>query len=197
MTSYYTDYRAKSTAFTSSYTSGTTTRNTTYRINATQTDIRCYQGMNKGSSLTNNATNMNNQLTRFNNNAVGNYVRWKYENGTFSFVHRHHTTPEREVTVITANIEDPYNTQNYSYHWYLNNVLQGSTTRTLTVPLMRYTEDTYTVVTYDGSYYGVSEIITERTTIGVKFTRQWNTLTATLGGEQQVLRTKWLCVCLV
>lgn len=180
MTSYYTGYTAKTATTTfnnsnSTHISGSTPNTTTYRIATGNSTMARFQGVNKGIYT----TDMNAMLTMFNTNLSEEYVSWAFENGSFTFLHKHHTTIERNGTEITANIEDEYNIGSYSYSWYLNDELQSNTEAVFSIPEIRFIDYNFKVITYDGSYYGTSEFLIKKSTLELEIDVNYNTNVAT------------------
>ena len=196
MTSYYTAYTAKTTSFTSSSTNNATTTNSTaYRIATGNSTMARFQGVNKGTYVTNNTTEMTNMLNRFNNHSTASNVTWKADGLHFTFRHKHHTTVARNGTTVSTSITNEYGNPSYTYKWYINGVLQSGSASSFPIPFIRTEDYNITVVTRDGSYYGAASIKIAKT-FDLKFSRNFNTLTATLIGESSItndpnLRYQW------
>ena len=189
-TSYYTDYRAKATQFTTTVQSGDSpTTATTYRIATTNTSMGRFQGINKGNNVTNNTTNMNTRMGTFNANAGGNYVSWKRDGSFFTFMHRHHVSLQRIGNVLNTNITNEYTspTPTYTYKWYLNGVEQMATTSSINVPPMRYVDHEYIVIVTSSGYAATSTIKIAKT-VDVKLIRNGTNLNANLVGESHIVR---------
>lgn len=180
MTSYYTNYRANNTSFTSTSTSNATNNNSTsYRSSSYMGRV---QGMNKG-IYTNNISSL---LSGFNSRTSDN-VNWTYENGELKLIPRH-TTPITETApnTFTANISDLYNTGTYTYFWYNEGILDATNTTNVYECEPNFTNDqNITLLTYDGEYYAIIEFIVEKLYIKIEFdidTPTTGTVTARLAG---------------
>ena len=179
MTSYYANYSANGTTFTSSYTNGTTPNSTTYRRSANLTssgwfgstvvNIGYIQGVNKASRLTNKSS----MLTRFNNYYSDDKIIFLYENGEF-LLQRRITASVEEVTAFNYQIliDDPYNTNNYTYEWYINDVLDESKANTTLQEIVNESTDediNVKVIVYDGEFYGVTKFVVPRIKVEIAF----------------------------
>ncbi|MFR5683857.1 MAG: hypothetical protein ACLUD1_07390, partial [Clostridia bacterium] len=112
MESFYTNYSANGTRFTSTVTSGTSTS----RISNSTNNIGSVEGVNKGQYT----TNMTNMLTMFNNYAGNTYTSWKYENGEFSFLPRLLAAISEPANYsYFAEVDDAYLAGEYQYTWYI------------------------------------------------------------------------------
>jgi len=183
-TLYHTAYVVNGgSAFTSSNTSGSPATNTTYRKNATASNVAHVQGVNKGTYTTALGTTI---LNMFNNYASP--IKWKYENGTFSFRHRHHVTADLNPTetLVTLNIQDEYAPGTYTYNWYQNDVLQANNGNTISLPLIKPQDINFKIITHDGSYYGVTRFMVEKTYAGIKIAREGNVLSTVIVGSSTV-----------
>lgn len=153
ITSYYTNFYAKSTSFKVTATNGITPNALTHRIGIINTDtMACFQGINKGIYTVDMIT----MLVKFNNHAIGNNVSWEYENGEFSLIERATAIFEETITnTYEAQISDNYNTGTYTYTWYINGALNGGVVG-----------NTYStggagthaiVIIHDGTYYTIAK----------------------------------------
>lgn len=190
MTSYYRSYTAKITTFNttaSSWTTGATPLDTKYRISSgtTQYGMARYQGVNKGIY---NADKMD-MFVRLDGFATNNnYVSWEYNNGNYTFVHRHHVQAAKAYTQINTAISDDYHCPSYVYRWYADRALQlGATGANFAFPAVRMQDQNFTIITFDGSYYGSTTFLLEKTKIDIKFIREGDTLTAKLVTEAALL----------
>lgn len=179
MSSYYTSYSANGTSFTSTYTTGNTPENTTYRRNAsissnsffgTTLNIGYIQGVNKASRLTNEST----MLTNFNNYYSDDKIEFLYSDSEF-VLKRRLTANVNEVTDFNYQIlvDDPYNVGSYTYDWYIDDVLDTSKTNTTLQEIINesFEENIHVkVVVYDGDYYGVVKFDVPRIRVDVAFT---------------------------
>ena len=128
-------------------------------------------------------------LNMFNGNVSDSnqYVNWLYENDIFVFKERVTTTvDEIEAYTYEIQINDPYQTNNYSHTWYRDGV-QDDTIQGLTyVWTPNYEKDEYiSVLTYDGEYYSITKFTIKRIGVDIVFdiNESANTVTATLEGE--------------
>lgn len=178
---YYNSYTANGQSFTQSVISGISTE----RISDTTTNDGYIQGVNKGIYT----TDMNTVLAMFNSNATqdNKYVNWIYEDNTFVFKERLSTRAEKtEASTYKIIVNDPYQVNNYTHRWYENGVenttIQGDTK----IYEANYTADINVVVlTYDGSYYSISNFIVKKIGVDIVFNVNNSTATvvATLEGE--------------
>lgn len=174
MNSYYMNYTANGTRFTADVTSG----NSTYRRSNSTSNIGYVQGVNKGLYTTEKYS----RLENFNNNAGGNYVSWKYENGDLSLIPRLSATAiEIEESIYKIRVDDPYNIGNYTYTWYVNGEIDSSITGD-TSPKQVGTFDAgyeVRVLVYDGTYYTVVEYSVPKLYIDIEFNVNKSSASAT------------------
>lgn len=163
MESFYTNYSANGTRFTSTVTSGTSTS----RISNSTNNIGSVQGVNKGQYT----TNMTNMLTMFNNYAGNSYTSWKYENGEFSFLPRLLAAISEPANYsYFAEVDDAYLAGEYQYTWYIDgevdSTIQGNSL--LVEPSLEY-EYYVEVVISDGTYYTVTKFKIPKLSIEISF----------------------------
>ena len=185
ITSYYTNYLARATNFTSTCVSGDTPVTTDYRVAINATGyLGRFQGVNKGIYDDDPIV----MFIRLSSTADANntYVSWDYNNGDYTFVHRHQTaltTNTANDIQISTQISDNYYSSNYTYTWYANGQLQPDTGSSISAALIRNQADEYVVVTFDGSYYNVASVTLKKTNADIVFKRSGLALTAMLAGD--------------
>lgn len=180
MNSYYSSFSANGTNFNATVTTGTSTN----RLSSSSSNIGRVQGVNKG-IYTNNIQSL---LTSFNNNAGNNYIKWNYENGTFSFNTRFNLSLDKtNKPTYIVNVEDSYSQGPFTYEWYLEenlvNELQNKNQVTQENSWER--DYNYTVLVGDGSYYSVLDFTVKRYSLYLEFdiNEANNSVTARLAGE--------------
>lgn len=180
MTSSYNSFAANGTTFNASVTSGNSTR----RLNSSYRNIGYVQGVNKGIYVSNIST----LLTDFNNNAGNEYLRWKYENNTFSLIPRFTTSiNDTNKPTYVVEIENEYSSGPYTYEWYLeDNIVEELRNQNQVVQEKSWdTEYNYTVLVGDGQYYSILHFTVTRYTLYIEFdiNEQNDSVTARLEGE--------------
>lgn len=180
MTSYYSSFAVNGSTFTANQISGTSTS----RLSSSTRDIGYVQGVNKGRYT----SSIESMLTSFNNYAGDEYIKWKYENGTYSFIQRFYTSlDDTNKPTYIVNVENEYNNGPYTYEWYLNGNLVESLNNQNQV-IQEKTWDTdfnYTILVGDGQYYSILHFTIYKYTLYLEFNinEQNNTVTANLAGE--------------
>ena len=176
---YYSQFNANNVNFTNTVQSG----NSNARIS--NSAMGFVQGVNKG-IYTND---MNQMLNMFNQNLGNNeeLCQWIYENNTFSFKKRFTTkieeNPEDTYNVI---VDDPYNSGNYIYEWYIDGTLNQSLTGSSYAWPMNYQKDeNVMVITKSGSYYSINTFIITKVSVEIAFdvNEQNRSVTARLTGK--------------
>lgn len=180
MTSYYSSFSANGTAFNRTVTSG----NSNNRLSSSYRDIGYVQGVNKGIY----ESNISNLLSNFNNYAGSDYIKWKFENGTFSFVKRFETTlNDTNKPIYKVEVNNEYSSGPYTYTWYLNGNLVPELQDKDQVEQERTwdTEYNYTVLVGDGTYFSILNFTVERFSLEIEFDidEANNRVTARLVGE--------------
>ena len=185
MNSYYTNFYANGTRFTSNETSG---NSDSYLADDSSwwnqsEDIEYAQGVNKG-IYTNNESSM---LNTFNSNAQGD-IQWEYSNGTFSLRSRFEASVDSSAKpTYRLIVNNGYTSGPYTYTWYLDgNIIPEWQNQTQITKDQSWDKDyIYDVVIYDGSYYYVAKITIEKLSLYIEFTSNRNnsTVTGTLAGE--------------
>jgi len=195
LSSYYTGYSANGTAFTSTYTNGTTPpaappTNPNYRrASGTNGDMRNFQGMNKGSYTTDmNSVASTSMLSIFNNTATTkNYIAWDYDSTTqeFSLIERLTATlDEIDDYEYQVQIGDNY-INTYSYEWYVDGDPDTSVIGDIYQTTAPYGQNKeLSVVVGDGTYYTVAKGTITALYIDISFNinTSTHTVTASLGG---------------
>lgn len=181
MNSYYNNYNVYGTTFTSTVTSGNAGTNTQYRRSTSNSNIGYVQGVNKG-IYTNDISSRLNTFNQSNQN-----VSWEYTNSDLALIPRiTATATETADNVCTIDINDPYNTGEYTYTWYVNGELDETLTGETGPTLESSFETEYDikVVVYDGTYYAVETYYIPRLTIDIEFNinNSNNSVTAALTG---------------
>ena len=162
MDSYFNSYSAKGTYFTQSVTSGTSNQ----RRSNTTNNIGYVQGVNKGIYQSDIST----MLSTFNNYAGSDYLKWKYTNGTFSFIKRFNTSIDDSNAPTYKVITDNQYSSNLTYKWYINDVIDESLTGdSITKEMSWESEYNIEVLVYDGKYYSVAAFTIPRLTIEIEF----------------------------
>lgn len=162
MDSYFNSYSAKGTYFTQSVTSGTSNQ----RRSNTTNNIGYVQGVNKGIYQSDIST----MLSTFNNYAGSDYLKWKYTNGTFSFIKRFNTSIDDSNAPTYKVITDNQYSSNLTYKWYINDVIDESLTGdSITKEMSWESEYNIEVLVYDGKYYSVAAFAIPRLTIEIEF----------------------------
>ena len=180
MTSYYSGYSANGTTFNATETSGTSTS----RISSGRNDIGRVQGVNKGIYT----SNIENLLSNFNNNSGNEYLNWKFENGTFSFIKRFDVSVDStNKPTYTINVDDTYSTGPYTYEWYLEGVLQENL-RNQNQIIQESSFDrayNFNILIGDGEYYAYVYFTIPRLSLYFEFDidEENNSVTARLAGE--------------
>lgn len=180
MNSYYSSFSANGTSFNATVTSG----NSTNRLSSSSSSIGRVQGVNKGIYT----SNIQNLLTNFNNNAGNEYIKWKYENGTFSFNTRFNLTLDKSnKPTYVVNIENIYSQGPYTFEWYLegNLVTELQNKNQVTQENSWERDYNYTVLVGDGTYYSVLNFTVKRYSLYLEFdiNESNNSVTARLAGE--------------
>lgn len=181
--SYYTNYEVNNKSFTSSVTSGTAGTNTSYRISTSSSNIGYVQGVNKG-IYTNNFNLLTNN---FNQNSNSD-ILWKFENNEFSLVPRISSAiDEANDFNFKVYTVDPYNTKNYSYKWYINEVLDNNI-RSTTANIYNTSstlDKNVLILISDGKYYTVLKFTLPKISINIEFDvdKVTNTLVAKFTGS--------------
>lgn len=181
ITSYYTNYIAKSTEFTTNEITGIS--NNSSRINTSSTNMGYYQGVNKGIYT----TDINQMFIMFNEYAGTEYVSWKIENNNLAFNHKLHASlvQSQQRNSFVIDIHNEYNTNNYTYEWYINNELNlGITENNYSLPVVTLEDYDFSVLINDGKYYSVVKFFVEgMEKPDIVFIRNGDKLTAELMGE--------------
>ena len=166
MDSYFTNYRANDESFTRSVVSGTSTQ----RISNSTNNVGYVQGVNKG-VYTNSASSRLNSFNSY--SGIGTeYMRWNYENNTFTFESRFTTTVDKtNAPTYKVNVENSYSDGPYTYEWYLNDNLVGELTNKSEVTQEKsWMEDyKYTILVGDGEYYSIAEFTVEKYSLYINF----------------------------
>ena len=154
-------------------------------INGNKDGIEKVQGINKGIYT----SNMNDVLNIFNGyvNPNNKLVEWIYQNDTFIFKEKLTTKiDENPAFVFNVNINDPYNTNNYTYKWFINEVEDAtiSGNKYNWTPNYENDED-IKVITFDGSYFAMNNFKIKRLSVDIVFdiNKQNKSVTARLEGE--------------
>ena len=180
MNSYYSSFFANDRGFTATVTTG----NSTNRISSSSNNIGRVQGVNKGIYT----DNIGNLLTNFNNYAGENYIKWKFENNTFSFITRFNTNLDSSgKPTYIINVENSYSQGPYTYEWYLEgNVVNELRDKNKVTQENSWERDyNYCVLVGDGNYYSVINFTIKRYSLYLEFdvNESNDSVTARLAGE--------------
>lgn len=163
ITSYYTNFTANGTSFTSSEISGTSTSYLSNQIS--NRSINGVKGVNKGIYL----NDISSMLQNLNDGTSD--VNWTYENGDLKLIER--LTPnitQLETSKYKAQIVDKYNTWNYTYKWYKNGTIDTNYTNDIYETTPNYIEDqNITLIVKDGKYYGTINFVVQKLYIAIEF----------------------------
>ena len=177
MTSYYSGFSANGTTFTTSITSGTSSS----RLSSDSDDIGYVQGVNKGIYVSDIST----RLTNFNNYAGNEYIKWKYKNGTFSFIKRFATSlDDTNLPIYKVIVDNEYSSGPYTYEWYLEgNLVEELENQNQVEQELPDNEILhYTVLVGDGEYYSILNFTIERLYIEFNINENNNSVTASIRG---------------
>ena len=180
MTSHYNSFSANGTAFNATVESGTSTR----RLSNSTREIGYVQGVNKGIYISNIST----LLSNFNNLDNNQFVKWKFENGTFSFIPRFTTyLNDSNKPTYKIEVENQYSGGPYTYTWYLDDkIVSELENKNQVVKEQDWETDyNYTVIIGDGKYYSILKFTVKRYSLYIEFdiNEQSNKVTAKLAGE--------------
>jgi hypothetical protein len=167
ITSSYTGYSVNDTPFYETGTVGTSL-------------MENVEGVNQGNYIT-SASNM---LDSFNNNTLDGFV-WTYTNGDFAMNSRlTGSIDENPTGTYNLTINDNYNTGTYTSTWYVNGTETTATNNSLVVTPSLTEDKVVKIITYDGTYYGVTKITIPKLELHFNFTYDAtnHTLTATYAG---------------
>lgn len=184
MTSYYYNYTTNGKKFTSTYKTGTTPSNTTYRLSSSQSssNMKYWQGMNKG-IYTNDFEGM---LTNFNNYASqkSDLLSWSYANGEYSLTSRFEVSiNDINAPNYVSEVKNNYvSNATYSYIWVVNGEENSNKTNTITITTDWKNEYDVQSVVSDGTYYGVANFIVPKLELHITFNKTSTSLIGNIEG---------------
>lgn len=129
--------------------------------------MEAVQGINKGTYI----SDISSRLSSFNNYAGDRYINWQYSGGTFYLVPKFETSiNSTNKPTYTAVVNSSYGSQQYTYRWYINNVLDESITGN-SITKEADVENSYVidVLVSDGNYYALASVTIPRLTIEIEF----------------------------
>lgn len=184
MTCYYTNYTVRNKSYNSTWTTGATPADTTYRNSNGAWWYDYLAGVNKGIYTNQLSTTM---LNMFNTNASNSgLLGWTYANGTFNLVKGMDLTiTEASNNLYTFTVTPTSSTPNptYTYRWFVNNTENTSnTTNTATFDISFVESRKVQVLVSDGTFVSMAEFTLERLTLGLTITESNGTLTGTFTG---------------
>lgn len=169
ITSYYTNYIAKDTTFSSTITTGQTPDDTLYRKDAGPYWYNYVAGVNKGIYTTELSTTM---LNMFNNNATNSdFAQWTYSNGTYdlnSGIELIVTETQDELYKFIISAESSLSEPQFQYSWYINGKLDNENTSNFAIfePSFIASRKIQVLVT-DGKYVSIAQFTLEGLTLGL------------------------------
>ncbi len=185
MNSYYINFYANGTGFTSNEQSGDSS---SYIADDSSwwnepEDLEYAQGVNKG-LYTNEESSM---LNTFNANAQGN-IHWEYSGGEFNLRPRFEAYVDSSAQpTYKVIVNNSYTSGPYTYTWYLDgNIITNLQNQTQVTQEQVFDRDfLYDVVIFDGKYYYVAQIKIERLSLYIEFTEDIanGTITGNLAGN--------------
>lgn len=178
MNSYYSGFSANGTPFTTNITSGTSSS----RLDSSYRNIGNVQGVNKGIYT----SDISSRISSFNDYAGNEYMKWKYENGTFYLIPRFITSlNDSKMPIYSVDIDNQYSNGPYTYKWYL----EGEIVDELENQNQVYQEFSwerdfnYTVLINDGEYYALLDFTISRLYIDFEINELNDSVTATVKGS--------------
>lgn len=188
MNCYYTNYTVRNKSYTSTWTTGATPADTTYRNSNGSWWYDYVAGVNKGRYTNALGTTM---LNMFNTNASNNGLQgWTYSNGSFDLQKGLDLTiTETSSNLYTFTVTPTTTVSNptYTYRWYVNNTQISNTTNTASFEPSFTTARTIQVMVSDGTYVSVAKFTLDRLTLGLTITQSNGTLTGNFTGTGAAL----------
>ena len=184
MTSYYYNYTTNGKTFASTYTTGTTPSNTTYRLSSSQSssNMKYWQGMNKG-IYTDDFEGM---ITKFNDYASKNsdLLSWSYTNGEYSLISRFNVSiNDINAPNYVSEVKNNYESSaTYSYIWVVNGEENSNKTNTITITTDWKNEYNVQSVVSDGTYFGVANFTVPKLELHITFNKTSTSLTGSIEG---------------
>ena len=184
MDCYYTNYTVRNKSYNSTWTTGATPADTTYRNSNGPWWYDYLAGVNKGRYTNQLSTTM---LNMFNANANNsNLQNWIYSNGTFDLqkgLDLTITETSNNLYTFTVTPTSTVSNPTYTYRWYINDTLDSSnTTNSATFEPSFSTGRTIQVLVSDGTYVSVAKFTLDRLTLGLTITQNNGTLTGNFTG---------------